>query len=65
MHLKGCDKVDNLSFKLPPVKKATEDQIKYILNLIDDLGYDPEDYAFVDMSITEASTLIDELKNEL
>jgi hypothetical protein len=44
---------------------ATKPQIDYILTLLDELGYDPDDYKLDSMAYQEASNLIDELKSEL
>ena len=45
--------------------EATEAQIRYAKKLLEDLGYDSNDYDFDVMNRSDISELIDELKNEL
>lgn len=47
------------------MESATRAQVMYAENLLEELGYDIEDYPLSEMSKREASKLIDELKEEL
>lgn len=46
-------------------KYPTEAQIRYATSLLDELGYDAEEYELFSMSRQDMSALIDQLKNEL
>ena len=47
------------------MESATRAQVMYAENLLDELGYDIEDYPLSEMGKKEVSELIDELKEEL
>jgi hypothetical protein len=47
------------------MNKATLNQISYIKILADKAGYSEDDYDFDNMSFSEASDTIDDLKDEL
>ncbi len=44
---------------------ATPEQIEYATSMINELGYDMDDYNLPDMTVSEISQLIKELKDEL
>lgn len=46
-------------------KLATPEQIEYATGMINELGYDMDDYNLPDMTSSEISQLIKELKDEL
>ena len=46
------------------MRKPTPKMIEYATQLINELGYDPDDYNFDSMDFQKVSSLIDELKNE-
>ena len=45
--------------------EPTDTQIKYAVKLINELGYDLDDYDFSEMNRLQVSALIRELKEEL
>lgn len=47
------------------MESATRAQVMYAENLLEELGYDIEDYPLSEMGKKEVSELIDELKDEL
>lgn len=47
------------------MESATRAQVMYAENLLEELGYDIDDYPLSEMSKWEVSELIDELKDEL
>lgn len=47
------------------MEQATKAQMLYTQALLEELGYDLEDYPLSEMSKQEAAKLIDDLKNEL
>ena len=47
------------------MESATRAQVMYAENLLEELGYDSEDYPLSEMGKKEVSELIDELKEEL
>ena len=47
------------------MESATRAQVMYAENLLEELGYDIEDYPLSEMGKWEVSELIDELKDEL
>ncbi|MEN6414362.1 MAG: hypothetical protein ABFC84_16615 [Veillonellales bacterium] len=44
--------------------RPTAKQIEFATELLQQLGYDPDDYDFSSMDFQEVSKLIDELKDE-
>ena len=47
------------------MESATRAQVMYAENLLEELGYDVEDYPLSEMDKQEVSKLIDDLKDEL
>ena len=47
------------------MERATNAQIVYAKDFLEELGYDVEDYPLSERSKREASRLIDDLKDEL
>lgn len=44
--------------------RPTDSMVRYAKSLVNQLGYDPDDYDFDQMTFAECSNLIDELKAE-
>lgn len=47
------------------MESATRAQVMYAENLLEELGYDIEDYPLSEMGKKEVSELIDDLKEEM